>query len=91
MVATGSEAMALSTATRSDKSFLQRTGSAYLWPGKEAANDNERTLEGELEVGRTLKPSFLFPRLSIQVSLPNVTLHHTAPHAWVVLYPALHI
>ena len=91
MVATGSEAMVLSTARRSEKTFLQRTGTAYLWPGKGAIIDNERTLEGELEVGRTLKPSFLFPRLSVQVGFPNAILQDTVPHPWIVFYPALHV
>lgn len=66
-MATGDEATDDSGVRRTDNFFTQDAGKAYFWP-LEGGTDTKRVLQGELEVSRTLKPSFKFPKFTIRVS-----------------------
>jgi hypothetical protein len=67
-MATGLEATDDSGERRSDNHFYENLGMAYFWPSWEATPvPNKRVLQGELELLRTLKPSFKFPNFSIRV------------------------
>ena len=68
-MATGSEATDDNGARRTDNYFVEDCGAAYFWPSREGEQvPNQRVLQGELEVGKGLKPSFKFPKLTIRVS-----------------------
>lgn len=50
--------------------FRESVGSAFFWPSDEGAPEpGSRVLQGELEVKKSLKLGFLFPRFSVRVSL----------------------
>ena len=68
-MATGSDATGdANLPRRSTNFFKESAGQASFWPCNEGAEmENERTLEGELQIGKTLKPSFVFPRFAIRV------------------------
>ncbi|KAF8802487.1 hypothetical protein BYT27DRAFT_7341372 [Phlegmacium glaucopus] len=59
-----------SMATGSKGSHFQvLAGQAYFWDSKEGGKEvNKRVLQGELELVKTLKPSFKFPNITISVS-----------------------
>lgn len=68
-MATGFEATDDNGARRTDNYFVEECGVAYFWPSLEGeAVSNKRVLQGELEVAKSLKPSFKFPKLTIRVS-----------------------
>jgi hypothetical protein len=69
-MATGFDAADKTVTRRTDNYFLEGVGQAYFWASSEG-NANKRVLQGELEVARTLKPSFTFPRFTIRVSLTS--------------------
>jgi len=78
-IATGSDAAAEDVIRRSNNFFLESVGQAFFWPSSEGAPEaGSRSLQGELEVKKTLKPGFLFPRFSIRVS-PRKQPHPPAP------------
>ena len=53
---------------RSDNTFRESCGSAFFWPAEEGSPvDGKKVLQGELIVGRSLKPSFAFPRFALKV------------------------
>jgi len=69
-MATGFEATDDNGARRTDNYFVEECGAAYFWPSLEGeAVSNKRVLQGELEVAKSLKPSFKFPKLTIRYSL----------------------
>ena len=54
---------------RSNNSFAERFGDAHFWPAQEGAPEpGVRKLNGELEIKRSLKLGFVFPRFSVRVS-----------------------
>lgn len=69
-MATGSDAADEGITRRTDNYFLEGAGQAFFWASG-AGDGNKRVLQGELEVARTLKPSFTFPRFTVRVSLAS--------------------
>ena len=65
---TGSEATNDMESGRSDNHFLEHVGQAYFWQSKGAEDANKRVFQGEMELVKTLKPSFKFPNFTIRVS-----------------------
>ncbi|KAF8968053.1 hypothetical protein BDZ97DRAFT_1655513 [Flammula alnicola] len=69
-MATGSDGTDDNAVRRTDNFFFENAGVAYFWPSREGAEEsNRRVLQGELEVVKTLKPSFKFPKFTIRYSL----------------------
>ncbi|KAH9481699.1 hypothetical protein JR316_0006226 [Psilocybe cubensis] len=69
-MATGSDAIDDNGIRRTDNHFVEDCGGAYFWPSREGADEpNRKVLQGELEVVKTLKPSFKFPKVTIRYSL----------------------
>ncbi|KAJ7285158.1 hypothetical protein C8J57DRAFT_1498005 [Mycena rebaudengoi] len=69
-VALGSDSMEERIERRSNTFFLSGAGQAFFWPSTEGAPEKgSRTLMGELDVKKTVKPSFLFPRFSVRYTL----------------------
>ncbi|KAJ7707531.1 hypothetical protein B0H17DRAFT_1032986 [Mycena rosella] len=69
-VALGSDAMEERTDRRSNTFFIAGAGQAYFWASTEGAHEpGIRTMRGELDVKKTVKPSFLFPRFSVRYTL----------------------
>ncbi|KAJ7476230.1 hypothetical protein FB451DRAFT_1397558 [Mycena latifolia] len=69
-VALGSDAMEERTERRSNTFFISGVGQAFFWPSSEGGPEpGKRTLRGELDVKKHVKPSFLFPRFSVRYTL----------------------
>ena len=68
-MATGSEATDDMGPRRTDNHFLEHVGQAYFWDSKGAVEVNKRVFQGEMELVKTLKPSFIFPNFAIRVSM----------------------
>lgn len=67
---TGSEATAENPERRTDNFFTVASSRAYFWDVNEPGDGpNRRTLQGEIDLEMKLKPTFVFPRLSIEVSV----------------------
>jgi len=67
---TGSEATDDMGPSRTDNHFLEHVGQGYFWDSKEGAVEvNKRVFQGEMELVKTLKPSFTFPNFTIQYKL----------------------
>ena len=67
---TGSEATNDIESGRTDNHFIEHVGQAYFWQSKEGAEEkNKRVFQGEMELVRSLKPSFKFPNFTIRVSV----------------------
>ncbi|KAF4596561.1 hypothetical protein EYR40_007742 [Pleurotus pulmonarius] len=77
---TGSDAMDDDAPRRSNSHFLESVGDAYFWIQPESKSEGAnsegglqgggregRLLRGEIEVQKTLKPSFKFPRFAMRV------------------------
>lgn len=73
-MATGLEATDDNGPRRSDNHFYENSAIAYFWQSWEAGSStpNKRVLQGEVEVMKTLKPSFKFPNLCIRVRRPFI-------------------
>jgi hypothetical protein len=68
-MATGSEATDDMGPRRTDNHFLEHVGQGYFWDSKEGAVEaNKLVFQGEIELVKTLKPSFTFPNFAIRVS-----------------------
>ncbi|KAF7336762.1 hypothetical protein MVEN_02111400 [Mycena venus] len=66
----GSDAMEERAERRSNTFFLSGSGQAYFWPSTEGAKEaGKRTMRGELEVKKGIKPSFHFPRFTVRYTL----------------------
>ncbi|KAJ7364224.1 hypothetical protein DFH08DRAFT_910474 [Mycena albidolilacea] len=69
-IALGSDAMEEKAERRSNTFFLSSAGQGYFWPSMEGAKETGiRTMRGELEVNKGIKPSFHFPRFTVRYSL----------------------
>jgi len=68
-MATGSEATDDMGSRRTDNHFLEQVGQAYFWDSKGAQDVNKRVFQGEMELVKTLKPSFKFPNFTIRYKL----------------------
>ena len=68
-MATGLEATDDNGVRRSDNHFYENSSLAYFWQSWEAGSStpNKRVLQGEVEVAKSLKPSFKFPNFTIRV------------------------
>jgi hypothetical protein len=67
-LAFGSEATKESARRRSSNYYRERAGSAMFWStGAGSREDGKRVLQGEISVGKSLKPTFTFPRFAIGV------------------------
>ncbi|OBZ62661.1 hypothetical protein A0H81_15025 [Grifola frondosa] len=76
--AVGTQAAQDEATARSDSVFRESVGSAFWWPSEEGAPEAlRRTLQGELDVKKGLKPSFVFPKFSLRYML--VLLPFQAP------------
>ncbi|KAL0954351.1 hypothetical protein HGRIS_003344 [Hohenbuehelia grisea] len=59
-MAVGSDATEEDAIRRSNNFFVESVGQAYFWESTEgAAEDSKRVFRGEVEVLKTLKPSFV--------------------------------
>jgi hypothetical protein len=77
-IALGSDAMEERVERRSNNFFQSGAGQAYFWPSTEGAKEpGKRTMCGELDVKKGIKPSFHFPRFTVRVSA--APYHH--PHS----------
>ncbi|KII85090.1 hypothetical protein PLICRDRAFT_45202 [Plicaturopsis crispa FD-325 SS-3] len=69
-LAFGSDASTETTVRRSNNFFKESMGRAAFWPASEGmAEAGKRTLQGEIDVPRTLKPSFVFPRFAVRYTV----------------------
>ena len=69
---------------RSNNVFRESVGSGFFWPSDEGAPEpGTRVLQGELEVKKSLKLGFLFPRFSVRVSLFAALLPLASLHLWL--------
>ncbi|KAJ7650104.1 hypothetical protein FB45DRAFT_9710 [Roridomyces roridus] len=69
-IALGTDAMEERAERRSNTFFTMGVGQAYFWPSLEGApQSGTRVLRGEVEVKKSLRPSFLFPRFSVRYTL----------------------
>ena len=58
---------AKSNANRTNKIFASTVAQAIYWPAEDSnAKPDIRTLDGEIPVRVDLKPSFVFPNISIK-------------------------
>ena len=71
-MALGSEADREDGVRRSNNYFREISSQAYFWSLSEAEETGIKTLQGEVDVSKALKPSFSFPRLSIRVRSPLI-------------------
>ncbi|KAL5486115.1 hypothetical protein ACEPAI_7159 [Sanghuangporus weigelae] len=66
-IAIGSTATDDAAPRRSNNTFPEQVSRAYWWPSEEGApQDAVRVLQGEIDVPKTLKPEFMFPRLLLR-------------------------
>lgn len=69
-LANGSDATCDAATRRSSNFFSESVSQASFWPSTEGAREDfKRTLHGELEIHKGMKPSFTFPRLTIRYTL----------------------
>lgn len=90
-LAVGSEASDDTAQRRSNNTFQENVGRAYFWPAETSIQEiGVRRLQGEIDISRGLKASFIFPRFSLRVSL--VYIHHcTHVRSLIKAYtPVLH-
>ena len=65
----GSHAIREGAVGQSNNTFREVMGTAAFWPSREGAQaPGTRTLQGELEVRKGLRPTFVFPRFTLRVS-----------------------
>ena len=74
-MALGSEADREDGVRRSNNYFREISSRAYFWSLSEAEETGIKTLQGEVDVSKALKPSFSFPRFSIRVRSPPILVH----------------
>jgi hypothetical protein len=68
-IAIGSEATNDDAPRRSNNTFLENVGKAFFWPAAEGAPEADvKRLHGEIDIRKSLKPSFVFPRFTLRVS-----------------------
>ncbi|KAK0500298.1 hypothetical protein EDD18DRAFT_1149347 [Armillaria luteobubalina] len=69
-IATGANATGEDIPKRSNNFFLEGVGQAVFWPSSiRRSTEETRSLQGELNIKSSLKPTFVFPRISISYSL----------------------
>ncbi|KAK0446289.1 hypothetical protein EV421DRAFT_1933444 [Armillaria borealis] len=69
-IATGANATDEDIPKRSNNLFLEGVGQAVFWPSSiRGSTEGTRSLQGELNLKSSLKPTFVFPRISINYSL----------------------
>ncbi|KAK0204943.1 hypothetical protein DFS33DRAFT_1258145 [Desarmillaria ectypa] len=69
-IATGANAPDEDTPKRSNNLFLEGVAQAVFWPSSvPGSTEGTRSLQGELNLKSSLKPTFVFPRISISYSL----------------------
>jgi hypothetical protein len=69
-LANGSDAMDDDAPRRSNNFFRETVARAFFWPRQDGAPEpGKRILEGEVDVKKNLKPSFIFPRFAVRVSI----------------------
>ncbi|KAF7312501.1 hypothetical protein MIND_00263800 [Mycena indigotica] len=69
-IALGSDAMEERTERRSNTFFQAGVGQAYFWPAMEGGKEpGKRVLRGEVEVKKSIKPSFMFPRFTTRYTM----------------------
>lgn len=68
----GSHAIKEGAVGQSNNTFREVMSSAVFWPSQEGAQEpGKRKLQGELEVRKGLRPTFVFPRFTLRVSVPS--------------------
>nr|GAT45282.1 predicted protein [Mycena chlorophos] len=66
----GSDAMDDSIKQRSNTFIQTGAGQAYFWNATEGAKEpGKRILQGEVELKKSVKPSFVFPRFTVRYTL----------------------
>jgi hypothetical protein len=85
---TGSEAAAEKPERRSDNFFTVALGRAYFWEANSGteSRSNRRVLQGEIDLEIKLKPTFVFPRLSIEVGSVSYFIQLCSRGAHVFLF-----
>ncbi|PSR81579.1 hypothetical protein PHLCEN_2v6345 [Hermanssonia centrifuga] len=67
----GSHATREGAAGQSNNTFREVMCTAAFWPSQESAPEpGKRTLQGELDVKKGMRPTFTFPRFTLRVSVP---------------------
>ena len=88
----GSHATVEGATSQSSNTFREVMGTAYFWPTQDGApaQHGTRQLQGEIDVRKSLRPTFVFPRFSLRVSTARditprfshlLTAPPRAPHA----------
>ena len=68
----GSHATVEGAAGLSSNTFREVMGTAYFWPSQDGpVQHGKRQLQGEIDVRKSLRPTFVFPRFSLRVSTPH--------------------
>ncbi|PPR02623.1 hypothetical protein CVT24_002194 [Panaeolus cyanescens] len=88
-LSTGADATDDNAIRRTDNHFIEEVGRAFFWVSPTLDKD-KREFQGEIEVTKDLKPSFVFPRFTVRYSLDvqpfvAVGLANTVPESSVVL------
>lgn len=71
----GSHATVEGASSGSSNTFREVMGTAYFWPSQDGAvaQHGTRQLQGEIDVRKSLRPTFVFPRFSLRVSTARDT------------------
>ena len=65
----GSHATVAGATGQSNNTLREIMGTGYFWPAQDGAvQHGQRQLQGELEVRKSHRPTFTFPRFSLRVS-----------------------
>ena len=64
----GSHATVVGAPGQSSNTFREVMGTAYFWPSQDGTvQHGRRQLQGEIDVRKSLRPTFVFPRFSLRV------------------------
>lgn len=64
----GSQATQEGASGQSSNTFREPVAGAYFWPSQDGAVEHgKRQLQGEIDIKKSLRPTFVFPRFSLRV------------------------
>ena len=67
----GSHAIREGAVGQSNNTFREVMGTATFWPSLDSSGEQgKRRMQGEIDVRKSLRPSFVFPRFTLRVSFP---------------------
>lgn len=67
-LSTGTDATDDNAARRTDNHFIEEVGRAFFWASQDNGK-NQREFQGEIDVAKSLKPSFKFPKFTVRVGV----------------------